>query len=195
MPQYITKLLQQFQHPHPSRQQLSPHEAAPYIPMKKGQRQYAPSTDTSTLLNAKDTTQVQSIVGSLLYYARAINNTILPALNTIGSAQAKPTTQTMNKCNRLLDYIATFPNVFLRFRASNMILHIDSDESYLVAPEEKSRIAGFFISIQKIAIILFTMVPSLSNASLSDTLLHPLWKQKQRVCFTMHKRPFPFDIC
>ena len=143
MPDYIKKLLQRFQHPTPSRPQLSPHEAAPYIPMKKGQRQYA-TYDTSAALNSKDTTKVQSIVGSLLYYARAIDNTILPALNTIGSEQSKPTNQTMKKCHRLLDYVATFPNVYLRFCASDMVLHIDSDAAYLVAPEAKSRIAGFY---------------------------------------------------
>ena len=50
----------------------------------------------------------------------------------------------MIKCKRLLDYVATFSQVFLRYNASNMILNIDSDAAYLVAPEAKSRIAGYF---------------------------------------------------
>ena len=43
-----------------------------------------------------------------------------------------------------MDYMATFPNVFLRFHASNMILNVDSDAAYLVAPKARSRIAGYF---------------------------------------------------
>ena len=50
----------------------------------------------------------------------------------------------MKKCNRLLNYIATFPNVFIRFHASDMVIHIDSDATYLIAPEARSRIAGYF---------------------------------------------------
>ena len=32
----------------------------------------------------------------------------------------------------------------IRYQASAMILHIDSDASYLIAPEAKSRITGYF---------------------------------------------------
>ncbi len=44
----------------------------------------------------------------------------------------------------LLDYVSTYKHTFLRYHASNMILHVDSDAAYLVAPGAKSRIAGFF---------------------------------------------------
>ncbi len=50
----------------------------------------------------------------------------------------------MKKCKRLLDYVSTYKNTYLRFFASDMILHVDSDAAYLVAPGAKSRIAGFF---------------------------------------------------
>ena len=113
MPNYIHKVLQRFKHPTPKRQQLSPHHSASFQPMTKGQRQYADTPDTTPLLNKQDTTMVQSIVGSLLYYGRAIDNTILPALNTLAASQAKPTNTTLKKCHRLLDYVATFPNVFI----------------------------------------------------------------------------------
>ena len=59
--------------------------------MKKGDRQYAPEADTSPDLNKEQTKQVQSIVGSLLYYARGIDSTMLPASNQIGTQQAQPT--------------------------------------------------------------------------------------------------------
>lgn len=50
----------------------------------------------------------------------------------------------MKQCRTLLDYCATYPNVFLRYNASDMILNIDSDAAYLVAPKARSRIAGYF---------------------------------------------------
>ena len=100
--------------------------------------------DTTKPLEGKDITMVQSIVGALLYYARAIDNTILTALNDISSMQASPTENTRNKCRRLLDYVATYPNVSLRYHASDMQLHVDSDAAYLVAPKARSRVAGYY---------------------------------------------------
>ena len=57
-----------------------------------------------------------------MYYARAVNPTMLPALNEISTQQAKPTEQAINKCNHLLDYAATYPNAVIRYHASNMAL-------------------------------------------------------------------------
>ena len=144
MPGYIPKLLQRLQHPTPSRPEYSPHDHAPIKFPKKGERQLTPLPDDSHLLDPKDTKRVQSIVGALLYYGRSLDNTILPALNDIAMYQACPTQYTMKKCKRLLDYVATFPNVTLRYHASDMQLHIDSDAAYLIAPKAKSRIAGFY---------------------------------------------------
>ena len=79
-----------------------------------------------------------------MYYGRAIDYNILPALNTILQSQAKPTETTKSATTNLLDYCATYPNVKLRFHASDMILNIDSDAAYLVAPGARSRVAGCF---------------------------------------------------
>lgn len=144
MPKYIPSLLEKMQHPSPSKPQYSPYLVTPYIQPKKGQRQYAQQPDTSTPLNESQTTTVQQIVGSLLYYGRAIDYTILPALNTISRSQAAPTIKTKKACQVLLDYCATYPHGVLRYRASDMILSIDSDAAYLVEPGAKSRVAGYF---------------------------------------------------
>jgi hypothetical protein len=87
---------------------------------------------------------VQSVVGSLLYYARAIDMSILPALNEIAARQTQPTQNTLNKCQILLDYAATHPNTILRYKASDMVLHVDSDTAYLVQAKARSRIVGSF---------------------------------------------------
>ena len=144
MPNYIPALLKKLQHQLPTKPQFSPYIITPYVPLKPGQRQYAPTADESALLNPTETTIIQQIVGSLLYYARAIDYTLLPALNTISQSQAKPTKNTQKACDVLLNYCATYPNVHLRYHASDMILNIDSDAAYLVAPGAKSRVAGYF---------------------------------------------------
>ena len=79
-----------------------------------------------------------------MYYGRAIDYTILPALNDIASAQAQPTQRTRDKTQQLMDYLHTYPNAYLRYYASNMVLHVDSDAAYLVAPKARSRVAGYF---------------------------------------------------
>ena len=67
-------------------------------------------------------------------------------LNDIGTTQAKPTEHAREEFQQTLDYAATYPNLVTRCYASGMILRVDSDAAYLVLPNAKSRIAGFFLS-------------------------------------------------
>jgi hypothetical protein len=83
-------------------------------------------------------------VGSILYYARAVDMTVLMSLSTIASEQATATKQTITNTEQLLDYLATHPNATMRFSASDMILNIHSDASYLSARGAKSRASGHF---------------------------------------------------
>ena len=50
----------------------------------KGATQFATPTSTSPEISQTDTHRLQSTVGSLLYYARALDCTMLPTLNQIG---------------------------------------------------------------------------------------------------------------
>ena len=87
---------------------------------------------------------VQQVVGSLLYYARAVDMTILHALSEIASQQAKPTKRTMARVKQLLDYMHTHPDAKIRFRASDMVLNLHSDALYLSAANARSRAGGYF---------------------------------------------------
>jgi hypothetical protein len=100
--------------------------------------------DTSPPLSEDQKKQVQRVVGSILYYARAVDLTVLMALSTIASEQAKGTEQTWQRCKQLLDYLATNPNATVRFYASDMILNIHSDASYLSEKNAHSRACGHF---------------------------------------------------
>ena len=143
MPKMIPEILKKLNHTSPSRPQYSPHKHNPIQYGEKGSRQWI-QEDKSSLLPTNRIKPIQSITGSLLYYARALDNTMLPALNEIAATQAKPTQRTQDECKQLLDYAATYPQVYIRFHASDMVLWIDSDAAYLVMPNARSRIAGYF---------------------------------------------------
>ena len=69
---------------------------------------------TSSILPKNDIKRIQQIVDSLLFYARAVDTTIPPALNQIASNQAKPIINTKIAANMFIYYIHTHPNTKLR---------------------------------------------------------------------------------
>jgi hypothetical protein len=83
MPGYISKALLKFQHLTPVCKVYVPHNWT--WPAYGQKTQFAPPSDDSPPLNAKETTRIQAIVSSLLYYTCAIDPTMLPALNEIGT--------------------------------------------------------------------------------------------------------------
>ncbi len=74
---------------------------------------------------------IHEIVGSLLYYAQAVDNKLLVALSAIAARQAKATVATEQAVHLLLDYVATYPNDGIVYHASNMILCAHSDAGFL----------------------------------------------------------------
>jgi hypothetical protein len=52
-------------------------------------------------------------------------------LNDVATEQTKATEKTQATTNQRLDYLATRPDATIRYHASNMILHIHGDASYL----------------------------------------------------------------
>jgi hypothetical protein len=69
---------------------------------------------------------------------------MLVALGTLAAAQADGTTATMVALTHLLNYAATHPTITLRYHASDMILRVHSDASYLSETKARSRAGGFF---------------------------------------------------
>ena len=63
-------------------------------------QQYTTYEENALLLLPKGTTYIKYLVGSLLYFVRSIEMTILPVLNDISTSQAKPTKQTKEKYNK-----------------------------------------------------------------------------------------------
>ncbi len=94
MPGYLDKVFLKFKHVAPSKKQNSPHPHI--IPQYGAKTQYLESQDKSPLLNKEDKKHVQAVMGTLLYYPRAVDSTILTALSSLETKQAKP----MQKNNR-----------------------------------------------------------------------------------------------
>ena len=138
---YIPALLQKLQHPKPAKSQYAPH---PWVVLAYGQRIQMATVDKSKKLYSKGIRRVQSIVGSLLYQSWALDSTTTVAINKLGVEQARATEKTRYGCDMLLDYVTIYPNPKIRFCASDMILHVDSDAAYLVQPNAQSRYAGYY---------------------------------------------------
>ncbi len=83
-------------------------------------------------------------MGSILYYARAVDMTVLMVLSSIAVEQMKATEKTMGRCIQLLDYLVSNSEAKVRFHASDMIMNIHSDASYLSKTKARSRACGHF---------------------------------------------------
>ncbi len=92
-PGYVKKKLQEYGHIMPKKLQT-----CPYLPEPKKFRTEAQvplPPETSPKLDAKGIKRVQQIVGSMLYYARAVNMTVLKALRSITVEQTKASEKAM----------------------------------------------------------------------------------------------------
>ena len=81
MPGYVQRALKCFHHELTGKQQHQPH---PHVPPNYGQKiQYTPQTNKEPLLNKHQTKFIQEVTGTFIYHARAIDGTMLTALNAI----------------------------------------------------------------------------------------------------------------
>jgi hypothetical protein len=101
MPTYIKKKLHEYGHIILSRLHNCPYHPEP---QKIGTEVQAPLPPNNTHpLDAAGIKQVQKIVGSILYCARAVDMTVLIGLSSIAVEQIKATERTMGQCIDLLN--------------------------------------------------------------------------------------------
>lgn len=145
MPGYIEAALHRFQHPEPDRPQHSPHQWL--APNYSATIQLTPLNDTTPPLNPAGLTHLQQVIGIFLFYGRIVDSTMLVALGTLASSQTNGTEATAQALSHLLNYTTTHPDAVIRHHASDVILYIHSDASYLSEPKAKSHVGGhFFLS-------------------------------------------------
>ena len=119
------------------------------IPTYGAKIQYAKKENDTNELDKNGKQYVQQVVGTFLFYGQTVDSTMLAALSATASDQAAPTETTMKKTKLFLDYAASHLDAVLTYQASNMVLALHSDASYLSEPKARSRAGGHF-SCQKI---------------------------------------------
>ena len=142
MPNYISKVVERFQHPIPKLPKYSLHKW--FAPTYGAKVQYSPDATTAPKLVKSGITTVQSIASTFLYISRTNNPTMIFAFNKIGSKQALPTINTIKKTKILMDFAATQPDAVVSVYSSDMCLHIHSDSTYLVHTKARSRASGHY---------------------------------------------------
>ena len=104
MPGYCSEALTRFRH-EATKILDQPNQHA--VPVYEANIQYAKEANKSALLNPVDKTFIQQVTGTFLYYARAVDATMLLALSAIASDQAAPMENTMKKTLKFLNYVTT----------------------------------------------------------------------------------------
>jgi hypothetical protein len=127
MPGYIKAALHKYQHTAPARPEHAPYTWNP--PIYRAKTQFVNEITTSPALSDKDVNKSQQRMGTLLYYARAVDPTLIMPINVLASEQSNATEITADKVIKLLNYCNTYPDTKIRYHASDMILHIHIDAS------------------------------------------------------------------
>jgi hypothetical protein len=141
MPGYISNVLSKFQHDSPTHPHHTPSR---YVTPVYGAKTKYATRDETPPLTAQQCLTIQKVTGSVFYYARAVDPTVLMPLNDIATEQTKATAKTQAATNQMLDYLATHPDATIRYHASYMVLHIHSNASYLSVSNARSRLGGPF---------------------------------------------------
>jgi hypothetical protein len=109
---------------------------------------------------------------------------MLTPLNALASEQSAPTEATLEKCLQFLDYVASQEDAILTYKASNMVLAIHSNTSYLSKPKARSRAGGHMFmagkeeipinneAVLNISQILKTVMSSAAEAELAALFIN-----------------------
>jgi hypothetical protein len=107
MPGYIANALHTFQRKQPEWPKHAPYPARK--PQYGSKVQLTPEVINSPTLTPQGKKRIQQVVGALLYYGRAIDETIVTAISSLASQQETATEDTDVKLIQLLNFCATHP--------------------------------------------------------------------------------------
>jgi len=138
-PGYIQKLLAHVR-PHDVFPADSP--AVPHDVVYRSKDPQLFRKDTTPAASIAQAKELQVVVGSILYYARAVDPRMLEAVSFLSSLQSHPTVLVMDKMERLLGHASTHDDAQLTIYPSDMLLAIFSDASFNSRPGSKSVAGG-----------------------------------------------------
>jgi len=171
MPGYLSKAFVRFKHEILHKKQNLPHPHV--IPNYGATAQFTEPEEDLPILRIEEIKSIQAVTGTLLYYGRAVNSTILPSLSSLATEQAKLTAQTKAMVIQLLDYLC-----------KRYDLQVHSDDRYASEKRARSRAGGhFFLSnnssstpnngaILTISTIIKAVMSSATEAELGALFLH-----------------------
>eukprot|EP00804_Cyclotella_cryptica_P006018 CCRYP_000254-RA/>CCRYP_000254-RA protein AED:0.42 eAED:0.42 QI:0/0/0/1/0/0/2/0/294 len=133
MPDYVRSALHKFAHPKPARPQHSPYKAAPITYGSTTQENF---TDDTPPLSPDRIKFIQQVVGTFLFFGRAVDPTLAAALSSIASRQSKGTEATLH---------ATLSSLTIKRYDPRS----DTDGSYLSELDGKSRAAAYMFLTKK----------------------------------------------
>jgi hypothetical protein len=84
------------------------------------------------------------VAGTLLYYGRAVDSTILISLSSLATEQAKPTQKIMETMKQLFDFCAMQEEPIITYSVSKMPLNVHSDAGYLNEKRHATELADIF---------------------------------------------------
>jgi len=119
-------------------------------PPTYGAKQQFSDPITDTILSPSEKKWIEEVVGVFLYYARAIDSTMLLPIGSIASAKSTNSFANLkHRIHHFLDYAATHPDATLKYYASDMHLWAASDASYLCESRARSRAGGILFLSDK----------------------------------------------
>ena len=132
MPGYVQEALLYFQH---LSQVVKCYSPSPYTAPVYGRKTQMAKIDTTKPLRKQQIKLLQQVCGKFLYYARAVDCTMLHALNDLATRTHNGTQETAKALTHFLNYCAANSDAVVEYQASDMILHNHSDAAYLIASE------------------------------------------------------------
>ena len=139
MPGYVKQALIKFHYEFSK----TTHLPLPFKALVYGQKIQMVTIDKTNAMTTVQEKLLQQVCGTFLYYARAVDCTMLHALNDLATRVKDGTQKTVEALNHFLDYCVTHPEVTVKYRVSDMMLHNHSDAAYLVATGARSRATGY----------------------------------------------------
>ena len=154
----------------------------------------APQTESGEVASASSQQQkrLQQIIGVLLYYARAVDPTILTRVSKLSTQQKDPTVATLKAAERALQYLVSQQEASITFCKSDMRLICYSDASYLGETRSRSRCGGMFflgghdISALNGPILSRSSVIDVVTASAAESELAAAFMNAKEVAYMRH---------
>ncbi len=150
MPSYVAKGLTRFSGNKPLKPASSP---GIYLAPVMGVKIQPEKTDDSAPATPAQKLWIQQVNGYFLYYARILDELILPTCNEISSSQANPTQRTVAAVWRLLRYLSSHQSHVVRFVGCDMVLVVDSDASHNSRAESISVAGGYHRLVNRDGVI------------------------------------------